>query len=307
MIVLRSGPVSTQALACLLICAQDMSDTQRFVNLGRPQRLWTVAAVHGEVERLRHAHALISRDFAFGDRLVYLGNLIGRGDQVRACVDEALRFRRAILALPGMIPHDVVFLRGCQEEMWQKLLQIQFAPNPRDVLAWMLDNGVEATVRAYDGDLEAGQVAARDGARSLTRWTNRLRDAIRRLPGHDPFFANLRRAAFTEGSREAGATGIVDPEVEKTADAVLLVSGGVDVSRPFAGQGDTFWWGGTPFERIEAPYGPFVRVVRGFDLRRGGVRIQPHALTLDAGCGFGGALCLACLSGTGDVLERWEI
>ena len=37
---------------------------------------------------------------------------------------------------------SVAYLRGAQEEMWAKLLQLQFATDPRQVLGWMLSHGV---------------------------------------------------------------------------------------------------------------------------------------------------------------------
>jgi serine/threonine protein phosphatase 1 len=35
--------------------------------------------------------------------------------------------------------------------MWQKLLQLQFAPNPGELLHWMVQAGMETTIRAYGG------------------------------------------------------------------------------------------------------------------------------------------------------------
>src|SRR3546814_10421391 len=83
-----------------------------------------------------------------GDRLVYLGNLIGRGAGATATVDSLLRFRSLFLARPDAFACDVVHLRGSQEEMWQKLLQLQFATDPNAVLQWMLDQGLAASLAA---------------------------------------------------------------------------------------------------------------------------------------------------------------
>ena len=77
-------------------------------------------------------------------------------------ISEMLSFRRDLLAIPGVLAGDLVYLRGAQEEMWQKLLQLQFAPNPKDVLSWMLGQGVDSTLRAYGGNPETGMAAARD-------------------------------------------------------------------------------------------------------------------------------------------------
>src|SRR3546814_11187859 len=98
--------------------------------------------------------------------------------------------------------------------MGEKLLQLQCAPNPGEVLRLMLAQGVSATLEGYGGSAQDGLVAARDGAVQLTRWTNRLREAMRAAPGHNNLFAALKRAAFTDD------------------DGVLLVSAGIDASRP---------------------------------------------------------------------------
>src|SRR3546814_18686442 len=60
--------------------------------------------------------------------------------------DLLLRFRSLFLARPDAFACDVVHLRGSQEEMWQKLLQLQFATDPRAVLQWMLDQGLAASL-----------------------------------------------------------------------------------------------------------------------------------------------------------------
>jgi serine/threonine protein phosphatase 1 len=228
--------------------------------------------------------------FRDGDRLVYLGNCIGRGVSVRAALDELLSFRRAVIGRgAGGFVCDVVFLRGAQEEMWQKLLQLQFATNPREVLQWMLEQGVGATLAAYGADVERGLVAAREGTISLTRWTSGLRGAVNAVPGHAAFFASLRRAAFTE------------------AGGALFVSAGIDPGRPLDAQGDAFWWGGGGFERLDAPFAGFRRVVRGFSRRHEGLIEGAHTLSIDGGCGFGGRLLAVCVDRDGVVADTIEV
>lgn len=271
-----------------------MSDQQKFAQLGRPRRIWAVGAVHGEADRLAALHDDIGTRFLPGDRLVYLGNMLGHGPAVRAAVDELLAFRRAVLAIRGVIAEDMVYLRGGQEEMWQKLLQLQFAPNPAQVLQWMLGQGIASTLAAYGGDAEQGLAAARDGAVSIARWTNALRATQRAAPGHDALFSALKRAAYTNPT-------------PATAAGLLFVASGIDVTRPLAAQGDSFWWGGAAFGRIDAPYGDFVRVVRGFDPNRGGQWFGEHAVTLDGGAGFGGRVVCACFAPDGHILELVEV
>src|SRR3546814_10284034 len=114
---------------------------------------------------------------------------------------ELVRFRRFFLARPPYTdPADIVFLRGGQEEMWHKMMQLQFAIDPGEVLRWMLRHGAEATLRAYDGNPAGGLASAREGALALTRWCGTLRNAMRAAPGHYTLLSALKRAAPTSGA-----------------------------------------------------------------------------------------------------------
>jgi len=266
-----------------------MPDPDKFAILRAARRVWAVASIHGEAKRLAALHDRLAERFELGDRLVYLGNYLGRGADVRGTVDELLRFRRLLLAAPGVYVCDIAYLRGAQEEMWQKLLQLQFAPNPRDVLNWVLDHGVGATLAAYGGRADQGMAAARDGAVSITRWTNELRAAMHAVPGHTQLLSALKRAAFT-----------VD-------NSLLFVHAGIDLERPLTGQSDSFWWASAAFQRIDQPYGGFKKVVRGFDPNHAGVLSTAYTVSLDAGSGFGGALVAACLDVDGRIADRIDV
>jgi len=173
---------------------------ENFMRLGNPRRIWAVAACHGAIEQLDRVHAKIAPRFAAGDRLVYLGNYLGCPDSADI-VDRLLAFRTYMMAGPGVIATDIVYLRGIQEEIWSKLLQLQFAPNPREVLRWMLDRGAAATLAAYGGNPKDGLSATMGGATAIARWTNRLREAVRRRPGHEKFMSVLRRVDGRRGWR----------------------------------------------------------------------------------------------------------
>ena len=161
--------------------SQMIVNGDKFALLRGAQRVWTVASVHGESDRLWQLHRQISERFQPGDRLVYLGNILGYGSDAAAAVDEVLAFRRAVIATHGMFAADVVVLRGAQEEMWQKLLQLQLALNPGEVFDWMIAQGVGATLEAYGGQIDEG----RDASRSVLRFAlaGQRVYAIRYTPG----------------------------------------------------------------------------------------------------------------------------
>lgn len=259
--------------------------TEIYAVIEAPVRVWAVAAINGDRRRLAALHGQLADRLGRGDRIVYLGNYLGVGGDPLGVIDELLEFRRFALTLPGAEPWDIAYLRGIQEEMWHKLLQLQFAAEPREVLRWMLGHGVGATLEAYGDSTETAEMRAREGVLSITRWTNELRNAMHRRPGHDEFMASLRRYAVTQGER------------------LLFVHAGIDPDRPLSQQGDTFWWGDAYFDAIEVPYAGFACVVRGFDRKHRGRVARPGTLSLDAGAGRGGALNAACLSPDGEVLH----
>ena len=261
----------------------------RFATLGGGRRVWAVGAIHGEAGRLRALHEALNERFAPGDRLVYLGNFLGHGPHVVAAADELLRQRVALLARPGADPEDIAYLRGAQEEMWRKLLQLQFAPGPAEVLEWMLAQGVEATLRGYGQNAQDGRAACREGALAIAKWTTRIRAAVHARPGHEQLMSALRRAAFTTGGE------------------LLFVAAGLDPGRPLGQQGDAFWWGSGFFAGIDAPYAGYRRIVRGFDRAGGALDVQSYAATLDGGCGRGGSLAAACFDLEGATVDRLEV
>ena len=192
------------------------------------------------------------------------------------------------MARPDAFACDVVHLRGSQEEMWQKLLQLQFAREPSQVLDWMLSQGLGPVVSAYGFPISEVRRIAAGGVLDVTRWTKRLRQAIRSQPGHQQIMTALRRAAYT-------ADG-----------ALLFVNAGLDPERPLEAQRDSFWWSGGGFHDQKAPFAGFDLTVRGFDPGQKGFRRSPHFLTLDKGCGFGGPLVGACFSADGQIQDLVE-
>ncbi|MGH6931233.1 MAG: hypothetical protein ACREEE_02240 [Dongiaceae bacterium] len=265
-----------------------MSNRDKFAVLRKSQRVWAVATIHGESGRLDKLHAELGQRFATGDRLVYLGGYLGHGRDVRGTLDSLLAFRRQLLARPGMFTFDIAYLRGSQEEMWQKMLQLQFAPNPREVFSWMLEHGVGATLTAYGGDIQQGFVSARAGPLALTRWTSRLRNAMQEAPGHYALMSALRRAAYTDDG------------------ALLFVHAGLDPERPLSTQSDSLWWGTGGFSRLDRPYGGFIRVVRGHDPSHAGLQSNQFTSSIDGGSGFGGPLIGACFDRRGETIDVIE-
>lgn len=253
------------------------------------RRIWAMAAIHADIDRLREAHQELALRLLPGDRLVYLGNMIGYGAETIATLDELITFRRDFLCLPGAMPEDIVYLKGAQEEMWRKLLQIQFAPGPAGVFDWMRRHGLEATLRAYGEEPDRVPGILGEGASRISRWTNGLRATIRQHPGHDEFFAAQRRAAYSQGGE------------------LLFVHAGLDPAQPLAAQGDHLWWGSPAFRDMSVPYEGFRRVVAGANPQGEGPHLGAFTACLDGGAGFDGPLNVACFALDGTIAESFAV
>ncbi len=260
----------------------------RFSALGAPRRVWAVSAIHGELEKLYALHDAILERLQAGDRIVYLGNYTGYGMKSRETVDEILTFRRLALSQPGVMPSDITYLRGRQEDMWQKLLQLQFTNKPEIAFAAMLEQGLAATLESYGLSAHDGMRSCKEGVLALTRWTMKIREALRRNPGHDIFLTHHKRAAYTTVNGQ---------------HPLLFVHAGIDPLLPLDMQNERLWDSGDDFSGIKEAYAPFGKVIRGYDPLHEGVRINCVTASLDGGSGFGGDLVAARMDGAGRMLE----
>jgi hypothetical protein len=263
---------------------------ERFADLGAPRRIWAVAAVHGDIERLAALHDYLAGRFALRDRLVYLGNYLGTESSTNPEVyDELLAFRSALLAKPGVEPSDIVHLRGPTEEAWLRLLRLQFAPAASESLEKLLASGVESYLRLYGVSLKDTRSMARAGSLAITRWTNQLRAIQRSTPGHEALFCSMRRAAYVQAGKDA--------------KKLLLIPAGFDPSRALEDQGDALWWTSATFRMSGRAQNVYSRIVRGFDSVNSGPDLEDAAVTLDGGCGRGGPLVCGGFAPDGRLLD----
>ena len=266
-----------------------MSDDSAFAIIENARRIWAIGSIHGEADKLAALHERLFSRLAPGDRLIYLGNYLGYGPAIIETVDEILSFRRKFLARPPFTDaNDLILLRGSQEEMWQRILQLQFAVDPIKVVAWMAERGLASTLAAYAGESPQEILGQRAGPLTIAQWTGSVRSAMQERPGHTPFMSALKRAAICRGN------------------GLLFVNAGVDISRPVEEQSDGFWWAGRSFSDIDTPYGEFTKIVRGFDPDHEGFNATEFTVTVDGGCGFDGPLIAVGFAGNGEIFEQLE-
>jgi hypothetical protein len=263
---------------------------EKFAELGAPRRIWAIAAVHGQLDRLISLHDHIAARFGVRDRLIYLGNYLGAENRDSAAVfDEIFAFRAALLSKPGVEASDIVYLRGAAEESWQRLLRLQFAPVPTQALERLLASGVDPYLQLYGVSVNDTKSVARAGNVAITRWTSQLRMLQRMAPGHEQIFFAMRRAAYAQAQADQRR--------------LLFVPAGYDPARRLEDQGDALWWSSATFRVSGRAQGSFNRIVRGFDSVNEGTVLDEPAVTLDGGCGRGGPLMCGCFTPAGHLIE----
>ena len=129
-----------------------MNTDNKFQEFTNTDRIWAIGSLHSSIESFQSIKKYIFSNFKNGDKLIFLGNLIGYDNKSKEILTDVLSFRFNLMAKFNLDHEDIVFLRGAQEEMFSKLLQLQIAPNPREIIDWIFSHGVDQTLVSYDFD-----------------------------------------------------------------------------------------------------------------------------------------------------------
>ena len=120
-----------------------------FVELKNTSRIWAVGSVHSNLDSFNSIKDFIIKNFRKEDKIVFLGNVLGLGSESKETLTSLLELRFSLMSKFQMKPEGIVFLRGAQEEMFSKILQLQIAPNPVEIVNWMFNHGVDKTINSY--------------------------------------------------------------------------------------------------------------------------------------------------------------
>ncbi len=223
-----------------------MENFSNYSELKNANKIWAIGSLHSSLDSFQSIKKYILSNFELDDKLVFLGNVIGFGNKSKEIINEVLELRFNLMAKYTLKNTDIIFLRGAQEEMFSKLLQLHIAPNPIEILDWIFSHGVDQTIISYNFDPDEFKKTVTQGTIKINKLTTQLNKQILNTSGHKEFFSNLKHAAFTDTME------------------TLFVNRGVDISRPLSAQNDCFWWGYQNFSKIDKPYFSFKRIVRGY-------------------------------------------
>ena len=224
-----------------------MQNNSNFAELKFCNNIWAIGSIHSRIDSFKSIKEHIIKNFSQNDKIVFLGNIIGVGDFAKETLSSVIDMRMKLMSKFYLNSEDIIFLRGAQEEMFLKLLQLQTAPNPNEILNWMYEHGVNKTIQSYGLNSQDLVEIASQGTISITRWTSNFNNILINQPGHKEYFSNLHHAAFPDSKN------------------VLFVNRGVDITRPLSAQNDCFWWGFHNFSKIAKPYKTFKKIIRGYE------------------------------------------
>ena len=155
-----------------------MQSNSKFVELKFCNNIWAIGSIHSHFDSFESIKHHIIKNFSHNDKIVFLGNIIGLGTSAKKTLTSVIDFRNKLMSDFFLKTEDVVFLRGAQEEMFLKLLQLQTAPNPHEIVKWMFEHGVDKTVSSYDLNIDEIYEIATQGTIAINRWTAKLNKEI---------------------------------------------------------------------------------------------------------------------------------
>ena len=164
-----------------------MDKISNFVELKKSNKIWAIGSIHSNLKSFASIKKFLLDNFEENDKLVFLGNVIGLGNNSKETLTSVIDLRFNLMSKFKLKPESIVFLRGAQEEMFSKLLQLQLAPNPNEIIEWMYDHGVNETIKSYGFSENEVKNIASSGTITISKWTSTLNKHYNN-PGHTVFF-----------------------------------------------------------------------------------------------------------------------
>ena len=164
-----------------------MENINKFLELKNANKIWAIGSLHSSLDSFYSIKKYILSNFESGDKLIFLGNVIGFGNKSKEIITEVLKLRFKLMAKYNLKNEDIVFLRGAQEEMFCKLLQLHIAPNPSEILDWIFSHGVDQTLVSYNFEPDQFRDISTQGTIQINKLTSKLNKKISETPGHKEF------------------------------------------------------------------------------------------------------------------------
>ena len=87
-----------------------MNKESNFVELVNPNRIWAVGSIHSNLQAFNSIKNYIIENFTYGDKLVFLGNIIGLGPNTNETLSSLIDLRFYLMSKFTLQPDEIIFL-----------------------------------------------------------------------------------------------------------------------------------------------------------------------------------------------------
>ena len=121
-----------------------MEKITHFVEIKKSKKIWAIGSIHSRLDAFESIKEYILSEFEKEDTLIFLGNVIGFGKESKKTLTSVIDLRNKLMAKFYLGSEKIIFLEVLRKKCLLKLLQLQTAPNPIDIVKWMFDHGVDS-------------------------------------------------------------------------------------------------------------------------------------------------------------------
>ena len=89
-----------------------MENSNNFSKLTKSNKIWAIGSMNSSLDSFQSIKKYILSNFELGDKLVFLGNLIGFRAESKKIIDEVIQLRFKLMEKYQLKHSDIVFLRG---------------------------------------------------------------------------------------------------------------------------------------------------------------------------------------------------
>ena len=124
-----------------------MDKLSNFVELEKSNKIWAIGSIHSNLKSFTSIKKFLLNNFEANDKLIFLGNVIGLGNNSKETLSSIIDLRFSLMARFKLKPESIVFLRGAKKCL---VNYYNFSLHPTFwIIEWMFDHGVNATIKSY--------------------------------------------------------------------------------------------------------------------------------------------------------------
>ena len=87
-----------------------MDNISNFVELKTSNKIWAIGSIHSNLKSFKSIKEFILNNFETNDKLVFLGNIIGLGNNSKETLNSVIDLRFNLMSKFKLKPDSIIFL-----------------------------------------------------------------------------------------------------------------------------------------------------------------------------------------------------